>query len=173
MKLKNCLKAILIIGLISCKQEPTKKEIALIKESIVVNADDKIAFIKFRELNLDSTYTNLLDPRNVTESEYKAVTQSWSKFHKKIDEFIKEKNFKWEVTDSTISIINRIYFTKDGSIEYYAFKILNPSISYKKRTEFEKILENFSKETKLELKRNEPYAQCGKIKYLNYQLSEQ
>ena len=37
-----------------------------------------------------------------------------------------------------------------------------------KRAEYEKVLQKFSKEVKLDLKRTEKYAQCGKIKYLNY-----
>jgi hypothetical protein len=169
MKLKSAFWILLIIGIVSCKQKPTEKATESIIETKVVNADDKIAFTEYRELNLDSSYTNLLDPRNVTESEYKDVKASWSEFHKKVSKFIKEENFKWEVPDSTISIVNRIYFDKNGTIDYYAFKILNPSIPAEKRIEFEKILKKFSKEIKLELKRNEQYAQCGKTKYLNYQ----
>ncbi|MDB4158058.1 hypothetical protein N9609_01060 [bacterium] len=168
MNLKNTFWILLIIGLVSCKQKSTEKKNELVKEIKVVNANDKIAFAEFRELNLDSTYTNLLDPRNVTESEYKIVTESWSEFHKKVSKFIKEENFKWEVPDSTISIVNRIYFDKNGTIDYYGFKILNPSISAEKNEEFKKVLEKFSKEIKLELKRDKQYAQCGKTKYLNY-----
>ena len=120
------------------------------------------------EMNLDSTYTNLLDPRNVTTDEYKIVAKSWSEFHKKISRFIKEENFKWEVPDSTITILNNIYFDKSGTIDYYTFKIKNPSVSTEKRTEYEKVLQKFSKEVRLDLNRDEKYAQCGKTKYLNY-----
>ena len=119
-------------------------------------------------MNLDSTYTNLLNPRNVSESEYKIVAESWSEFHKKVSQFIKEENFKCEVSDSTITILNRIYFDKSGTIDYYTFKIRNTSVSAEKRAEYEKVLQKFSKEVKLDLKRTEKYAQCGKIKYLNY-----
>jgi hypothetical protein len=134
----------------------------------VVNADNKLAFTEFGKLNLDSIYTNLLDPKNVSETEYKVVMDPWSEFHKKVYTFIKAENFKWEVPDSTISIVNKIYFDKNGTIDYYAFKILNPSIPSEKRVEFEKVLEKFSKKIMLDLKRDEQYAQCGKTKYLNY-----
>lgn len=168
MKIKSNLWILLVIGLISCKQKSTEKELESVKEPKIISANNKLAFTEFRALNLDSTYTNLLDPKNVTESEYKAVTESWSEFHQKVLKFIKEENFKWEVTDSTISIVNRIYFDKNGTIDYYAFKILNTSIPSEKRAEYEKVLQKFSKEVKLDLQRNEQFAQCGKIKYQNY-----
>lgn len=53
----------------------------------------KIAFAEFRNLNLDSIYTNLFDQRNVTESEHKIVWESWSEFHKKVSKFIKKREF--------------------------------------------------------------------------------
>lgn len=168
MRITIGLWILLIFGFISCKQKSSVKETELIKQPKVVNFDNELAFTEFRALNLDSSYTNLLDPRNVTESEYKAVKASWSEFHKQVSKFIKEENFNWEVPDSTISIVNRIYFDKNGTIDYYAFKILNPSIPAEKRSEFENVLKKFSKEIKLNLKRDEQYAQCGKTKYLNY-----
>lgn len=168
MSMKNSIWILLIIGLISCKQKSTEKETEIIKEPKIVSGNNEMAYNEIKKLNLDSTYTNLLDPRNVSESEYKIVAESWSEFHKKVPQFIKEENFKWEVSDSTITILNRIYFDKSGTIDYYTFKIRNTSVSAEKRAEYEKVLQKFSKEVKLDLKRTEKYAQCGKIKYLNY-----
>jgi hypothetical protein len=119
-------------------------------------------------VNLDSTYTDLLDGRKVSESEYKIVVETWYEFHKKVSQFIKEENFKGEVPDSTITIRNRIYFDKSGTVDYYLFRIRTPSGSIEKRTEYEKLLQKFSKEVTLHLKRTEKYTPCGKIKYLNY-----
>ena len=168
MRIKNSIWILLIIGLISCKQKSTEKETEVIKVPKIVSGNNEMAYNEIKKLNLDSTYTNLLDPRNVSESEYKIVVESWSEFHKKVSQFIKEENFKWEVPDSTITIFNRIYFDKNGTIDYYTFKIKNPSVSSEKQAEYEKVLQKFSKEVKLDLKRSEQYAQCGKTKYLNY-----
>lgn len=168
MRIKNSIWILIVIGLISCKQKSTEKETEVIKEPKIVSGNNEIAYNEIKKMNLNSTYTNLLDPRNVSESEYKIVVESWSEFHKKISKFIKEENFKWEVPDSTITIYNRIYFDKNGTIDYYTFKIKNPSISAEKRAEYEKVLQKFSKEVKLDLKRSEQYAQCGKTKYRNY-----
>jgi hypothetical protein len=174
MKFKNTLKFMLIfsiiIGINSCKEKNENKTQSneVEKEPKIVNGINEIAYNKIKKMNLDSTYTDLLDRRNVSESEYKIVVKSWYGFHKKVSQFIKEENFKWEVPDSTITILNRIYFDKSGTVDYYLFRIRNPSVSAEKRTEYEKLLQKFSKEVKLDLKRTEKYAQCGKIKYLNY-----
>ena len=168
MSMKNSIWIILIILLVSCKQKSTEKETEIIKDPKIVSGNNEMAYNEIKKMNLDSTYTNLLDPRNVSESEYKIVAKSWSEFHKKISRFIKEENFKWEVPDSTITILNNIYFDKSGTIDYYTFKIKNPSVSNEKRTEYEKVLQKFSKEVRLDLNRDEKYAQCGKTKYLNY-----
>lgn len=168
MRIKNGIWFFLIIGLISCKQNSTEKEIKAIKKAKVVSGNNEIAYNELKEMNLDSAYINLLDPRNVTEAEIKIVAESWSEFHKNVSQFIKEENFKWEVPDSTITIQNRIYFGKNGTIDYYLFKIKNPSVSAEKRAEYEKVLQKFSEEVKLDLNRDKKYAQCGNIKYLNY-----
>lgn len=168
MRIKSSIWILLIIGLISCKQKSTEKEIEIIKEPKIVSGNNEMAYNEIKKLNLDSTYTNLLDPRNVSESEYKIIAKSWSEFHKKVSQFIKEENFKWEVPDSTITIFNRIYFDKNGTIDYHTFRIKNPSVSDEKQAEYEKLLQKLSKEVKLDLKRSEQYAQCGKTKYLNY-----
>jgi len=165
MKLSNRIIILLIIGFISCKQTP--KEID-IKGPKVVSGNNKTAYNVLKKMNLDSTYTNLLDPRNVTADEYKLVAASWAKFHKNLSHFIKEEKFKWEVSDSTITIMNRIYFDKNGTIDYYTFKIKNPSVTDEKIVEYKRVLQKFSKNVKLDLNRDENYAQCGKIKYKNF-----
>jgi hypothetical protein len=174
MKLKNTLKFMLffsiIIGINSCKEKNENKTQSneVQKEPKIVNGINEIAYNEIKKMNLDSTYTDLLDRRNVSESEYKIVVESWYEFHKKVSQFIKKENFKWEVPDSTITILNRIYFDKSGTIDYYLFRIRNASVSAEKQTEYQKVLQKFSEEVTLDLKRVEKYAQCGKIKYLNY-----
>jgi hypothetical protein len=174
MKFKNTLKLMLffsiIIGINSCKEKNENKTQSneVQKEPKIVNGINEIAYNEIKKMNLDSTYTDLLDRRNVSESEYKIVVESWYEFHKKVSQFIKKENFKWEVPDSTITILNRIYFDKSGTIDYYLFRIRNASVSAEKQTEYQKVLQKFSEEVTLDLKRVEKYAQCGKIKYLNY-----
>ena len=138
------------------------------KAPVVVSFENKIAFNEMKKLNLDSIYPNLLNPRNVTESEYKSVTKSWSEFHQKMSKYIKEEEFTWEVQDSTIKISNRIYFDKNGNVEYYSFRIQNSNVTSEKRLEYEKLLLKFSEKEKVDLQRDNKFAQCGNIKYRNY-----
>ncbi|MEC3906269.1 hypothetical protein VOI54_04525 [Tamlana sp. 2201CG12-4] len=168
MRLKKTLWILLIVGIISCKQKSSETKNNLNVEPKVVNGDNELAFNEIKKLNLDSIYLNLLDPRNVTEAEYQKVGKSWTEFHKNVSDFIKSENFKWEVPDSTITVMNRIYFSKDGTVDFYTFKIRNQSVSTEKRTEYEKVLQKFCENVKIDLYRNERYAQCGKIKYVNY-----
>ena len=159
---------VLIFGLIGCNKKSKRDEQINMTTFRVVNFDNKIAFNDMQALDLDSTYLNLLDPRYSDASEYEPIIKSWTDFHQKVSQFMEEESFKWEVTDSTISIVNRIYFDKNGNIEHYFFRVLTPSITTKKRAEFEKVLQKFSKNTKIDLSRESPFAQCGKTKYLNY-----
>ncbi len=134
----------------------------------VINFDNKTEFNDYQKLNLDSLYPNLLDPSKSSEKEYKAVIKSWSEFHQKVSSFMKNESFTWSVEDSTISIVNKIYFNKNGMVDYFFFRILNPSISDSKKTEFESVLQKFSRSVIMDLTRDSKYAQCGKTKYLNY-----
>ena len=168
MTMKNSLYMIMAIAMLSCKQQASDDSTPTTKAPTVVNFDNTQALNAFTALNLDHTYTNLLDPRNVAPEEYQAITASWAAFHKKVDKYLKATDFKWNVPDSTISIVNRIYFDKNGAIEYYMFRVINPSVPAEKRAEFEAVLQEFSKEVQLDLSRDEQFAQCGKTKYVNY-----
>ena len=159
---------ILVIGLLSCKEKQKHDEQVVSDRTKVVSFDNKMAFKEFKKLNLDSLYSNLLDPRKVTKEERQVVIKSWSKFHEKISEYTKKENFKWEVLDSTVKISNKIYFDKNGNVQYYYFKILNPNVTSEKRIEYEKLLLKFSVNEKIDLQRENKFAQCGNIKYRNY-----
>jgi len=159
MKAQFILILIFIPIIISCQQKQ--------KDPFVVHVKDKKAYAEIKKKNLDSIYTALLDPDNTRDTEYEQVITAWSTFHKKLSSYIKEADFKWEVPDSVITIYNKIYFDKDGKVEYYLFKIGNPSISEKKRIEFNALLQKFSKEVSMDIKRSQGYAQCGHTKYLN------
>jgi len=166
------MKGIVIIcltaALISCGNSSTEFEQGDKTNPKVINFDNKTEFNDYRKLNLDSLYPNLLDPSKSTETEFKAVIKSWSEFHQKVSSFMKDEDFTWSVEDSTISIVNKIYFNKTGSIDYYVFRIINPSISISKKLEFETVLQKFSKSIRMNLTRDSKYAQCGKTKYINY-----
>ncbi|MCF6361239.1 MAG: hypothetical protein L3J29_10825 [Cyclobacteriaceae bacterium] len=166
--MKNVVIIYVVIGLISCGNSSTGFGQGDKTNPKVINFDNKTAFNDYRKLNLDSLYPNLLDPSKSSEKEFKAVVKSWSELHQKVSSFMKDEGFSWNVEDSTISIVNKICFHKNGTIDYFFFRILNPSIPDSKKIEFESVLQKFSKSIIMNLNRDSNYAQCGKTKYINY-----
>ncbi len=155
---------LLLVILLSCGKNSADTD----KNPVIINFDNQLSFDAYKKLNLDSIYPNLLDSINSTQEQHKKVIESWSEFHQQVSKFMKDENFTWDSPDSTISIVNKIYFSKRGSINYYVLKIINPSISISKKLEFETVLKNFSKSITMSLNRDSKYAQCGKTRYLNY-----
>ena len=134
----------------------------------VINIENKAEFNTALLHELDSIYPNLLDPRNVSENEMEEVRASWVNLHQHMQTFLAENNFDWGVNDSLISIVNRIYFSPDGEIEYYLFGIQNENVAEEKKNAYKKILESFSAKKEINLERRRRFAQCGKIYYKNY-----
>ncbi|MCF6352855.1 MAG: hypothetical protein L3J06_07580 [Cyclobacteriaceae bacterium] len=166
--MKNIVISCLITALVSCGNSSTGFSQGNKTNPKVINFDNKTDFNDYRKLNLDSLYPNLLDPGNSTQEQHKKVIQSWSEFHQQVSKFMKDENFTWDSPDSTISIVNKIYFNKNGTIDYFVFRILNPSIPDSKKIEFETVLQKFSKSIIMNLSRDSSYAQCGKTKHINY-----
>lgn len=160
----TCLMAVSI----SCGNGSPQNDGVTKSNSRIVNFDNQVDINMIRKLNLDSLYPNLLDPSNSSEAEYKIVIKSWGNFHQKVTKFMKEEDFTWSVEDSTISIVNKVYFNKNGTIDYFVFKVMNPSISDSKKREFESVLQKFSGSITMDLTRDSKYAQCGKTRYINY-----
>lgn len=157
--MKNFVLVILLICFISCKQEQ--------KNKVVYNLDDKEQSDKVKLLKLDDQYANLLNPQ-VSNDEFKTVYSSWGDFHKEIGKYINQENFNWEVADSTITLVNKIYFDKEGKVEHFLFKVRNENVSNAKKEEYQQLLNKFIEDKKVNLKRDKQFAQCGKVKYKNY-----
>ena len=155
---KGILACILVV-LFSCSKENN--------ELIVVNSQGE-KYSEIEKLQLDEKYNNLLNPQFSTEEEYKEVRKSWFSFHTQIAEIVKENNFKWEVQDSAIMVLNKIYFNKNGEVDYYVFRVLNESVPNEKKELYEKILTDNVSKIEINLKRNKQFSQCGKVKYQNY-----
>lgn len=153
----------LLLSLISCKN--SEKNI----KGVVVGSQNTEKFAEIKKLNLNDSYNNLLNPKFSSEEDYKEVLKTWNDFHQQVGKIVKENNFDWGTKDSSVVVFNRIYFNKKGEVDYYTFKIGNKNVSKAKRIEYEKLLsENISK-VKIDLKRDVQYAQCGKVRYKNYE----
>ncbi|CAM1360664.1 conserved hypothetical protein [Tenacibaculum sediminilitoris] len=157
--MKRGLLICLLFVLFSCNKE---------NKGIVVNLQDKIAFDEIKKLELDTKYKNLLNPEFTADEEYEEVRKSWINFHKQVGEILKENDFEWEIKGNSIIILNKIYFNKNGEVDYMVFKVMNENVTDGKKEAYEKLLSENITKLKIDLKRKEKYAQCGKIKYLNH-----
>jgi hypothetical protein len=172
MKLKNVLKSMLVIliiaGTYSCKEKNENKTQSdeTEKKAKVFNFDNKTELSQFNKLNLDETHPNLLNPQ-ISKTDYNSVVKSWTGLHQNIGKYLSDKKFTWNAKDSTITIIQKFYFNKNGEIENYFFRIKNKEVSKEKKEQFANLISDFSKSNKIDFKKNECFAQCGKAKYLN------
>ncbi|WAC01726.1 hypothetical protein N7U66_17775 [Lacinutrix neustonica] len=131
----------------------------------VFNYDNKQELSQYNTLHLDATHPNLLNPK-ISTSDYNLVVKSWSNLHQRIGDFLSKNNFDWEVEDHSIAIVHKIYFSAEGKIKNYFFKVLTENVSEEKKEQFASLILKFSKDNPINFKKEGPFAQCGKTKYL-------
>jgi len=134
---------------------------------IVYNYDNKKAFEAFQQQNLDATHANLLNPQ-IAKDDMKKVIASWTELHQEVMTAMQEQHFDWGVEDSTVGVLDRIYFDKKGQITSYFFRVLNDKVEKEKTEEFAAFLKDFSKNHTISIVRDSAFAQCGKVSYINY-----
>ena len=172
MKLKTLIKALFIFTIIAgtsnCKNNTENKKVDYKKEKLVgtFNYDNKQELTEYRELNLDETHPNLLNPQ-ISTSDYNSVIKSWKDLHQRIGNHLSNKKFTWEVEDSYINIVQKIYFKPNGEIKYIFFNVLNPNVTQEKKEQFAKLISDFANTNRIDFKLDKSFAQCGKIKYTN------
>ncbi|CAL2102713.1 conserved protein of unknown function [Tenacibaculum sp. 190130A14a] len=137
------------------------------EDVLVVNLKEETSKEKevFLKLDLDKNHQNLLNPA-VSKDSLKSVYQSWVKLHTDLNVFLGEKKFNWGLEKTQIKLFNKIYFNKEGRIKTYAFRVYD-SISKEKADEFKKLIKDFAQEVKIKIKRENAFAQCGKISLPN------
>ncbi|MBZ9728588.1 hypothetical protein LB467_02720 [Salegentibacter sp. JZCK2] len=172
MEYKTVLKVFIIIslmiGITGCREETQAKVETLDnkKEIATFNFDNKRELSEYKKLELDKTHPNLLNPA-ISKSEYKLVVQSWTELHQKIGDYLSEHDFNWEIEDTAVSIVHKIYFKPNGEIENYFFNVLNENVSKQKKKQFASLVSDFARDNHIEFKKDEGFAQCGKTRYFN------
>lgn len=172
MKLKAYYSKLLIVLAIiatqGCKEKVANKTETVEKAKLigVFDFDNKEELSAYTKLNLDKTHPNLLNPQ-ISKSDYNSVVKSWTDLHQRIGGFLSENNFDWGVKDSTITIVQKIYFKPNGEIKNYFFNILNKNLTKEKREQFSNLITNFAKQHSIKFQSDESFAQCGKTKYVN------
>lgn len=129
-----------------------------------------INFKNADELKIDIAYLDSIYPSGfrvdtslaVFKTNPEEYYQAWIKFNQELGKFLSANGFYWEETTKGF---NRIYFNKDGRIDYWLFNINEGQISNEKEEQFELLLNKFAAEHKFSLSADVGFAQCGGAQY--------
>lgn len=135
-------------------------------EAEIYYFSDTNALKKYESLNLDQSHANLLN-QDVSKDEINSVIESWSDLHQRIGKYLNEEDFEWGAEGESISILQKIYFDKDGNITHYFFRVFNRDVTDVKKEKFADHLRAFAKSNSISIKRDQQFAQCGKTRYAN------
>lgn len=159
---------VIFTGILSCKENPTRNiDNTKSEEKVgVFNFDNKNELSAYNSMNLDDTHPNLLNPK-ISDSDFNSVKESWVDLHKRIGKHLTANNFEWGIKDETVTILQKIYFNRNGEIENYFFRVLNQNVTLEKKKKFAELIAAFASNNQIEFKSDKSFAQCGKTKYLN------
>jgi hypothetical protein len=172
MLYKTLLLIMLTLLCIQCASKDTESThqesnaVSTADNNRVYSYNNKAAFKTFEALQLDSTHANLLDPR-IAKDSYQEVQQAWVQLHTALGTFLTEKDFKWNSSDSAIRVVHKIYFDTTGHIRHHFINVVTPSVSDTTIEDFTKLLMEFGSTHQVALKREVPFAQCGRTEYAN------
>lgn len=97
-----------------------------------------------------------------TPQEQQSLQKAYVIFMQGLGAYLKANNFKW---DKQVRCFNRIYFAKNGKVDYFLYNFKPGDITAEKENAFAKLLSLYIKDHQFSLSANEPFAQCSPIKY--------
>jgi hypothetical protein len=115
---------------------------------------------------LDSIYKNAVnaDPSKAvfkTESEQTALQESYYTLLKDLGQFLADNKFNW---DKPTNCFNKIYFSADGTIDYFLFNFLGKPDNRPteaQQLEFKRLLNLFITDYKFPLAATVKFSQCS------------
>lgn len=118
----------------------------------------------FRKKDLKTIYPKLITPQNFDAKQDTVLFKKLKTFRSSLVNGLKSEKINWNVDESEISFLTRIYFDSIGRIEYFAFKINNNDVKLKAVEEFKSLLERTIKNKKLGIERKTKYNYCVNFK---------
>ncbi len=94
----------------------------------------------------------------------KEFTEAYATLLAELGDFLKKNNFYW---DKPTRCFNRIYFSKDGSIDYFLFNFNPGEVSEKKQKQFERLVGTFILHYQFPMTCETRFAQCSPVKYVD------
>lgn len=114
---------------------------------------------------LDRNYASALHA-DTTQAAFgereKEFVEAYGKLLADLSDFLKENNFFW---GKTTRCFNRIYFNKDGRIDYFLFNFNPGQLSRKKEKQFERLVGLFILHYQFPMTCETRFAQCSPVKY--------
>ncbi|WP_138429103.1 hypothetical protein [Fodinibius saliphilus] len=87
-----------------------------------------------------------------------------------LGQFLMENGFEWK---KRTSFFQRIYFAKQGTINFYLVNLDQTHFSEKKKERFIELLHVFSEQYQFPMQANSNFAQCAPITFTDSQDSQQ
>lgn len=103
-----------------------------------------------------------------TGAQQQQMYGAYSKLLQDFGNFLKSKGFEWK---QPTRCFNRIYFAPDGTIDYFVFNFTTKGVktedqlSERKQKEFQRLLNLFVKDYKIEIQAQQRFAQCSPTVY--------
>ena len=120
--------------------------------------------VEFRKKDLNALYPKLITPQNFDAKRDTVLTRKIKTFQTELVSGLKSEKINWNVAESEISVLTRVYFDSIGRIEYFAFKVNNDEIKLKAMEEFESVLEKNISNLSLGIERETKYNHCVNFK---------
>jgi hypothetical protein len=140
--------------------------------TIVMHAQNVMAFDQAAKLGKSYEYLDKLYKSAVhsdaelavfkTADEQQSLQKAYINFITDLGGYLRANNFTW---DRQTHCFNRIYFAKNGKVDYFLYNFSSGEISVEKEKEFVRLLSMFLDDHTFGLTAGEPFAQCSPIKY--------
>ena len=93
------------------------------------------------------------------------VSKAWQKMLQDISSFLRKKE---EMRQININIFQRVYFNKDGKVDYYLYKIINlAELTEEQVQQVADLLNEFVKDYQFSLSADKGFVQCGRAKLVS------
>lgn len=97
-----------------------------------------------------------------SEAQQKLLVEAYQNLLGKLAKYLQEKKFKW---GKTVRCFNRIYFDKNGTIDYFLYSFPKGEITVEQENQFNQLLNSFILAQKIDISAEEKFAQCSPVKY--------
>ncbi len=114
---------------------------------------------------LDSLYQSALhsdSTKAVFGNRQDELTNSYTRLLKDLNAYLHEHNYRWE---QETRCFNRVYFNKDGHIDYFLYNFKKGAIAPEKSVQFEALLNEFIKTYRFPLSAPVNFVQCSPTVY--------